>query len=279
MKGALRAMIETKGAIDERDRAAVELALAGSWSEAADLNREVLRDRPGDVEAHNRLGKALMELGSTDEAIGAFERALALSPHNRIARRNLDRISSRRGIGAARRGAGAEERARVREETGKSAVVPLVNIAGPAALSRLMPGDPVDLVPSGSVVKAVSDGARIGQVEPRLGARICRLMSGGNRYSARVRDLSAGGASLLIREVYKHPSQMATVSFPDRKASAPVRHAPAVRAMGAWEADDGRAAMSMLKDWTDDDTEPGDDDAFAPVVHRVISSADPDAGL
>ena len=272
-------MIGTKGAVDERDRLAVELALSGSWSEAADMNRQVLRDRPGDVEAHNRLGKALMELGSVEEAVGAFERALEISPHNPIARRNLERLSSRTG-GKARRVAGSEDRARVTEEVGKSAVVPLVNVAGPGALSALAPGDPVELVPSGSVVKAVSDGIRIGQVEPRLGARIVRLMSGGNRYRAWVKDLPAGGARLLIREVYKHPSQLGTVSFPDRSAAA---QAPSMRALAhttaVWEAGDERATMSMLKDWSDDDTEPGDDEAFAPVVHRVISSADPDTDL
>ncbi len=27
-----------------------------------------------------------------------------------------------------------------------------------------------------------------------------------------------------------------------------------------------------VKDWSDDDTEPGDDDAFTPVIHRIISA-------
>ena len=32
----------------------------------------------------------------------------------------------------------------------------------------------------------------------------------------------------------------------------------------------------IIKDWSDDDTEPGDDDAFSPVFHRIINSADED---
>tara|TARA_B100000809_G_scaffold220391_1_gene228100 strand:- start:430 stop:597 length:168 start_codon:yes stop_codon:yes gene_type:complete len=27
-----------------------------------------------------------------------------------------------------------------------------------------------------------------------------------------------------------------------------------------------------LKDWSNDDTEPGDDDAFGPVIHRIIGN-------
>ena len=35
----------------------------------------------------------------------------------------------------------------------------------------------------------------------------------------------------------------------------------------------------VIKDWSDDDTEPGDDDAFSPVIHRIInSSGDDDDG-
>ena len=29
-----------------------------------------------------------------------------------------------------------------------------------------------------------------------------------------------------------------------------------------------------IKDWSDDDTEPGDDEAFNPIVHRVITHED-----
>ena len=271
-------MIGATGVVDERDRLAVEMALAGSWDEAAELNREVIKDRPGDVEAHNRLGKALMELGSLAEAIGAFEGALAISPHNPIARRNLDRLSAGRG-GAVRRGEIPEDRTRIVEETGKTAVVPLVNVVDPEAFGGLMPGDPIELVPSGNMVKAVSEGARIGQVEPRLGARICRLIARGNRYKASIKTLSASSASLLIREVYKDRSNMGTVSFPELGDAVPAGLVPPPPTLTTWEAGDERATMSMLKDWSDDDTEPGDDDAFAPVIHRVISSSAPDADL
>ena len=34
------------------------------------------------------------------------------------------------------------------------------------------------------------------------------------------------------------------------------------------------AQPGAIKNWSDDDTEPGDDDRFSPVVHRIILSID-----
>ena len=41
---------------------------------------------------------------------------------------------------------------------------------------------------------------------------------------------------------------------------------------GATEAADGDAVA--VKDWSNDDTEPGDDDAFTPVLHRIINPSE-----
>ena len=277
-------MTAVKSAQKDKGKLAVELALAGSWSEAAEMNRQVLQERPGDAEAYSRLGKALTELGSIDEAISAFEGALLFSPHNAIARRNLERLTSHRNSRSdgcpdtdVRRGQGGRRRAHLTEETGKSAVVPLVNVADPATMAGLMPGDAVELACSGNMIRVIADGARIGQVEPRHGARISRLMSGGNRYEASVKEIEGNGVSLLIREVYKHPSQIGMVSFPSQEAVGPGSHGPSRyvnSASPAWGGRDKGAALSMFKDWSSDDTEPGHDEEFTPEVHRVINSSD-----
>ena len=36
----------------------------------------------------------------------------------------------------------------------------------------------------------------------------------------------------------------------------------------------GRGDPVIVKDWSDDDTEPGDDEAFSPVIHRIINTDD-----
>ena len=43
------------------------------------------------------------------------------------------------------------------------------------------------------------------------------------------------------------------------------------------EVNEGESAgpeRVAVKDWSDDDTEPGDDEAFTPVLHRIINPED-----
>src|SRR5690349_22546015 len=52
----------------------------GNAGVAAELIGRAIALHPGAAEFHNNLGDALMTLGRTDDAVAAFERAIALSP-------------------------------------------------------------------------------------------------------------------------------------------------------------------------------------------------------
>ena len=70
---------------------AIALALESKWEEAANLNRTILAAHPSDVEAWNRLGKSLLELGRFREAHEAYGHSVQLDPVNTIAKRNIVR--------------------------------------------------------------------------------------------------------------------------------------------------------------------------------------------
>src|SRR5919106_6222969 len=70
---------------------AIGHATRGEWEEAVDANRQLLELGP-DIDTYNRLGKALAELGRSDEALDAYEQALERDATNRIAKRNADRL-------------------------------------------------------------------------------------------------------------------------------------------------------------------------------------------
>ena len=57
--------------------------------EVIEVNREILRLRPDNVAACNRLGIALLQRGEKEEARKVFEKGLAKNPDNAIARRRL----------------------------------------------------------------------------------------------------------------------------------------------------------------------------------------------
>src|SRR5207237_12871 len=71
---------------------AISLAMKNRWDEAAQLNREILEMFPNEVDAYNRLGKALTELGRYAEARDAYAQAVKLDPLNGIASKNLQRL-------------------------------------------------------------------------------------------------------------------------------------------------------------------------------------------
>ena len=73
---------------------AIQLAISGRWEAALDLNRVIVERFGKDQETHNRLGKALTELGRLDEAKAEYEATLALNPLNLIARKNTSKLES-----------------------------------------------------------------------------------------------------------------------------------------------------------------------------------------
>jgi hypothetical protein len=197
----------------QRVEQAIQLALESRWKEAAALNRSLISMFPSDVDAYNRLGKALMEMGEYDDARMAYQRALELEPLNSIARKNLERLEVRAKAAAAQ-GDGTRkiDPSLFIADTGKTGVATLKAVAS-EALGRLTEGDTVELRPQDNTLAVVTpNGAYVGRLEPKLGLRLLRLMDGGNRYLAAVASLSE--QRVIIREIYQHPSQQGKPSFP-----------------------------------------------------------------
>ena len=69
-----------------------ELAAEGNWSEAIEVNQQLIERSPKDVDAFNRLGKAYFELHRYRSAYEAYQMAASIDPANVIAQRNLSRI-------------------------------------------------------------------------------------------------------------------------------------------------------------------------------------------
>ena len=68
-----------------KTREAIALAMDSKWEEAIAVNRELIRAFPDNLDAYNRLGKALLETGDPQGARAAFGRSLAVDPANTIA--------------------------------------------------------------------------------------------------------------------------------------------------------------------------------------------------
>ena len=205
---------------------AIAQATAAEWAEAAETNRRILENGP-DVEAENRLAKALWELGELGEAREHYQTALALDPTNRIAERNIDRLrtllvdAGERTVPAM---AGSKAPVGIFvEETGKTGFAFLTDLPDARKLAQVNPGDLVELHPEGNRLIAVSNGMRIGVVEPRVAARLLKLIAEGNKYAAGVTSLGDKDVRLIIRETFQDPRNYGKVSFPTAAKSTDLR--------------------------------------------------------
>lgn len=200
---------------------AISLAMQNRWQDAANVNRSIIERFPNDVDAYNRLGRALTELGQYAEAREAYGRAVELDPTNTIARRNLTRLST---IGVQEAPAKAHEKVDPRmfiAETGKSGVTALVRPAPRDVLAKMTVGDQVYLKPEGRALLVMNANKEyLGQVEPRLSQRLIDLIKGGNRYASAIVSLDDSQVRIIIRETYQDPSQAGKVSFPSKGPEA-----------------------------------------------------------
>src|SRR4051795_3757159 len=205
---------------------AIAQATAAQWADASETNQRLL-ELGADAEAENRLAKALWELGELGQAREHYQKALALDPTNRIAERNIDRlkvllVEAGEKTVPAKPGSKAPVSIFV-EETGKTGFAHLTNLARSPELAQVNPGDLVELIPEGNRLAAFSNGVRSGIVEPRVAARLLKLMADGNKYLAGVTSLGDKDVRLIIREVFQDPRNYGKVSFPTAAKSTDLR--------------------------------------------------------
>ncbi len=188
----------------------------GDWEEAVATNRQLL-ELGADTDTYNRLGKALAELGRNAEALEAYEKALERDATNRIAERNVARIRVMMAGETTAVGDGKQEKATAAhfiEEMGKTGHARLINSPPAKQLASLSPGDAVELQLDGGLLGARVGDLEIGQVEPRVGTRLAKLIKGGNRYEAAITTVDRAEVRIIIHEVFADPENIGKVSFP-----------------------------------------------------------------
>jgi tetratricopeptide (TPR) repeat protein len=198
---------------------AISLAMKNRWEEAAQLNREILDMFPNEVDAYNRLGKALTELGRYAEARDAYGRAVKLDPLNGIATKNLQRLGKLAAEGAAAPPPSPVDPRLFIEESGKTTVTQLTDLRN-EAMAKLSAGDQLQLERRGNQA-VVTDGAghEVGRIEPKLEQDLIRLLEMGNQYSVFVTAANEQAVHVIIRETHRAAAMGNRPSF--RPSAAP----------------------------------------------------------
>ena len=255
----------------ENTKIAVESAMQSDWPRAIQINSEITEKFPWDLESYNRLGKAYSERGQNKKALKAFQCALVISPNSPIAKKNMKRLEKTATVKTNKAGPATISNRSFIEETGRTGVTKLVNISRNFDVGNLVAGHSVDLIAGDRGMRILDEkGVEIGSIEPKLALRLKKLVEGGNTYSANITSAGEDGVTVIIRETYRHPSQLNKASFP---AKSGVLGDIPMAALGYGLNDIGK--LADLKDWSDDDTESGDDEVFSPMIPKILSGEGP----
>lgn len=249
----------------EKTREAIALAMENRWEEAVAVNQAILDLFPDDVEAYNRLGKAFLELGHYDSALGSFKKTLQLSPSNVIARKNLERLEVLRRERQKPRPTQKVRPEQFLEESGKTGAALLDQAAGKEVLAKLTAGDALTLEPVGHRLEVLNTaGDFLGIVPARVASRLLRLIKGGNKYEAAVTHVHGSEATILIRETYQDPRQRGMSSFPTRADQLRPHLPSSAQDLDMLDEEDEEIEAAFNAEWDEENNEEASGEEFPP---------------
>ncbi|HET8569940.1 MAG TPA: tetratricopeptide repeat protein [Candidatus Limnocylindria bacterium] len=204
--------VRTRGLAEQ----AISAALEAEWAKAVELNSAILKTTPDDVEARNRLGRALLEQGKLEEARTAFGEVLKAFPNDPIALRNNARVTAL--IDNKVKVVAPKTRTQVRlfiEDMGKTGILRLINPAPLQVLAKYSPGAEAELrEQEGLVAVHARDGELLGFLEPKVGRRLLDLLRTGNQYVVALVSNDHQNPRVAIREIVQSPENAHRISFP-----------------------------------------------------------------
>lgn len=181
---------------------AIQTALEGNWKNAISLNKELLKGNPNDIEALNRLAYAFSAMARIKDAKTLYRLVLKLDNLNPIALRNLKRLTERDGKGKKETVIALKDLDILfLEESGKTKVIDLVNVAEPKIISFLMTGEVLKLsIKRLKIFVLTSSNQYIGMLPDDIAKRLIKFLKGGNLYSASVKSVGNNHVCIFVKE-------------------------------------------------------------------------------
>lgn len=196
---------------------AISQALKGNWKEAIELNKEILRKTPNDLEALNRLARAYAETGDTKKAKTISKKVLKIDPFNPIAQKCAKKWEKFKN-GPTTDVAPKPTANIFLEEPGKTKIVSLIRLGDESTLACLDSGDEVSMnLKTHRVSIASMDGKHIGVLPDDIAARLKKLSKSGNKYMSLIKKSEPKEVVLFIREIFRSKRVKDVASFPSEK--------------------------------------------------------------
>lgn len=182
---------------------AIETALAGDWNTAIGLNQKLLEENPNDIETLNRLAFAFSIMGKVKNAKSLYKKVLKLDAKNPIALKNLKRLSGNncKSNVHAQSPFLAQVDTMFIEESGKTKIIELINVAEQKIVSDLMTGEPLNFrIKRLKIFVLDQRNKYIGVLPDDIGKRLIKFIKGGNTYEAYVKSTENHKVIIFVKE-------------------------------------------------------------------------------
>lgn len=181
---------------------AIQTALTGNWQEAILTNKELIKENSKDIDALNRLALAYTIVGKIKSAKMTYQKVLDIDPLNPIALRNLKNLKgSNKSIKIDSSSAPTLNNQFI-EETGKTKILDLVNIAPASVIQGLRTGESVTLsIKRLKIFVLKNEKQYIGVLPDDVGKRLIKFIKAGNKYEAYIKSTNSHKVIIFIKEL------------------------------------------------------------------------------
>lgn len=182
---------------------AIQTALTGDWQEAISVNKELLLENPKDIDALNRLALAYTIVGKIKSAKMTYQKVLDIDPLSPIALRNLKNLKSSKKTGKTTSyPTPIAINNQFIEETGKTKVVELINIAPLSVIQTLRTGELVSLsIKRLKIFVLKNEKQYVGVLPDDIGKRLIKFIKAGNKYQAYIKSINPHKVIVFIKEL------------------------------------------------------------------------------
>lgn len=204
--------------MDELAQKAITAALNGNWGKALEINVEILKKKPKNIDALNRLAKAYCELGNIPKAKSIAKNVLKIDPYNKIAQKSFEKWKDQKSAKTNGKDTFPVKAQTFLEEPGKTKIVKLINLGDPVSISSLDAGDCLEMTQNTHRVNLKDEnGKYIGRLPDDLAAHLKKLIRIGNEYKVFVKSVSGEEVKVFIKETKRAEKLQNIPSFSSEK--------------------------------------------------------------
>lgn len=192
-------------------QSAIKAALEGRWDEAIEINTKLIKQKPDDTNALNRLGYALLQQGSFTRSIQIYKKVLDLDPSHPLAGKNLKRAIRLKAESTKAIVQSNPPKNRIPgvflKEQGKTRRIPLVNTTTRLVIDKRQIGEVLKInITKKCIEVRTLEGEYIGAFPDDISFYLNNLIKLGCRYTVHIYEINYPLIYVFVREVYRDPS-------------------------------------------------------------------------